>query len=610
MLVRPDGGFTGIRWPLLDDFDFELEVFEFELFAFELKERLSMRFRRLAIAGMSAASFLGSGALVCMPTCNVFGQDTKVLEIPGFETSSTEGTDVVTLSIAPLDRLLPDITHMMRISGAGAQSGLITGAVNGYTSGIDRARPIGGFVKLSSAGLPMGVLALPISDLDEFLGGLELFGEAEDLGEGLYSMNLGPNTLFAQHKGDWLFVSTAEEALEGAPENPGSRIEKMAAKNDLMFEVNVQNIPDELVDLLTSQMRTGFEQAMEAQSGDLSDAEIEANRVQGEQAMKSLEEAITDTDRFVFGLGIHPKDKNMTIDFGAQMVEGSRYAKQLGSMKTMMSKLSGHISESNAISAKTMTLFAPEDAAQMQTSVDQGKKVLFNQIDDQINNPAVSAKVKEYLDRLIKILTESSSEGAVESTISVSIDPSLNAIAAFSLADGAKVEALAQDLANEATNAGAPISVKLMSGKHQGANLHNISVPLPYNADDKLRKIVGDDVKIAIATAPKAVYLSVGKTAETSLKSALDANAGDKKIAGVPARMRLSLSQILNFVQSIESNPVVDGMLSSLNNGEDMIMYDTQIIERGGVNRITIQDGVIKAAAGGARAGMAGQGGF
>jgi hypothetical protein len=94
MLVRLDGGFTGIRLPLLDDF--ELEVFEFELFAFELKECLSMRLRRLAIAGMSAASFLGSGALVCMPTCSVFGQDTKVLEIPGFEASSTEGTDLVT----------------------------------------------------------------------------------------------------------------------------------------------------------------------------------------------------------------------------------------------------------------------------------------------------------------------------------------------------------------------------------------------------------------------------------------------------------------------------------------------------------------------------------
>ncbi len=569
-----------------------------------------MRFRRLAVAGLSAASFLGSGVLVCMPTETVYGQDTKVLEIPGFEAASSEGTDVVTLSIAPLDRLLPDVTHLMRISGAGAQSGLITGAVNGYTSGLDRSRPIGGFVKLSSAGLPMGVLALPISDLDEFLGGLELFGEAEDLGEGLYSMNLGPNTLFAQFKKGWLFVSTAEDALEGAPENPGARIDAMAAKNDLMFEVNVQNIPDELVDLLTSQMRTGFEQAMEAQSGDLSDAEIEANRVQGEQAMKSLEEAITGTDRFVFGLGVHPKEKNITIDFGAQMVEGSKMAKQLGAMKSMMSKISGYIGDSNMISAKTMTLLAPEDAAQMQASIDQGKIAIYKQIDDQINNPAVSAKVKEYVDRLIKILNESSSEGAVEAALNVTADPALNAIAAFTLADGAKVEALAQDLANEATNAGAPISVKLMSGKHQGSNLHNISVPLPYNADDKLRKLVGDDVKIAIATAPKSVYLSVGKNAEASLKAALDAAAGNKNVAGVPIRGRLSMSQLLNLVQSVESNPVIDGMLNALNSGDDMIMYDSKIIDRGGVNRITIQDGVIKAAAGGVRAGMAGQGGF
>ena len=569
-----------------------------------------MRFRRLAVAGLSAASFLGSGVLVCMPTETVYGQDTKVLEIPGFEAASSEGTDVVTLSIAPLDRLLPDVTHLMRISGAGAQSGLITGAVNGYTSGLDRSRPIGGFVKLSSAGLPMGVLALPISDLDEFLGGLELFGEAEDLGEGLYSMNLGPNTLFAQFKKGWLFVSTAEDALEGAPENPGARIDAMAAKNDLMFEVNVQNIPDELVDLLTSQMRTGFEQAMEAQSGDLSDAEIEANRVQGEQAMKSLEEAITGTDRFVFGLGVHPKEKNITIDFGAQMVEGSKMAKQLGAMKSMMSKISGYIGDSNMISAKTMTLLAPEDAAQMQASIDQGKIAIYKQIDDQINNPAVSAKVKEYVDRLIKILNESSSEGAVEAALNVTADPALNAIAAFTLADGAKVEALAQDLANEATNAGAPISVKLMSGKHQGSNLHNISVPLPYNADDKLRKLVGDDVKIAIATAPKSVYLSVGKNAEASLKAALDAAVGNKNVAGVPIRGRLSMSQLLNLVQSVESNPVIDGMLNALNSGDDMIMYDSKIIDRGGVNRITIQDGVIKAAAGGVRAGMAGQGGF
>mgnify|MGYP003343861026 CR=1 FL=1 len=130
-----------------------------------------MRLRWFASAGLSAASLLGTGVLVSSPSHSVYAQDVKTLDVPGFETPSAEGTDVVTLSVAPLDRLLPDVTYLMRAVGAGAQSGLITTAVNGYTSGIDRTRPIGAFVKLGTSGVPMGVLALPISDLDEFLGG-------------------------------------------------------------------------------------------------------------------------------------------------------------------------------------------------------------------------------------------------------------------------------------------------------------------------------------------------------------------------------------------------------------------------------------------------------
>ena len=472
-----------------------------------------MRFRWLASAGLSAVGIFGTGAMVVAPSGRVVAQEPQILESFGLSDASASGTDVVTLSIAPLDRLLPDITHVMRTVGVGAQSGIITQAVNGYTSGVDRERPIGGFVKLGESGIPMGVIALPISDLDEFLGGLELFGEAEDLGDGLYSMNLGPNTLFAQHKGDWLFVSTAEDALEVLPADASGRLSKMSANNDIAFEVNVQNVPDELVDLLTSQMRTGFEQAMEAQSGDMSDDELEASREQGELMMKNLEEAITSTERFVFGLGINPKQKNLTIDFGAQMVEGSRLAKQLGLMKSMKSAIAGYLSDSNMLTAKSMTIVGPEDVKQMEASMDQALTTVEKQIDDQISNPVAAEKVKEYVGRLVRILADSSKEGSVETALSVTTDPSLNIVAAFTLADGSKVEALAQDLANEASSAGAPVTVKLMSGKHQGANLHNVAVPLPDDADDKIRKIVGDNVNIAIATAPKAVYLSVGKTA-------------------------------------------------------------------------------------------------
>jgi hypothetical protein len=569
-----------------------------------------MRFRWLASAGLSAVGMFGTGALIVAPSGRLVAQEPQILESFGLSDASAAGTDVVTLSIAPLDRLLPDITHVMRTVGVGAQSGIITQAVNGYTSGVDRDRPIGAFVKLGESGLPMGVVALPIADLDEFLGGLELFGEAEDLGDGLYSMNLGPNTLFAKHQGDWLFVSTAEDALEGAPSDAGGRLAKMSTNNDISFEVNVQNVPDELVDLLVGQMRTGFEQAMEAQSGDLSDEELEASREQGELMMKNVEEAITSTERFAFGLGINPKEKNLTIDFGAQMVEGSRLAKQFGSMRSLKSAIAGFLSDSNMFTAKSMALYGAEDIKQVEASLDQAMTAVNKQIEDQVSNPVAAEKVKDYVGRLVKILADSSKEGSVETALSVTTDPSLNVIAGFTLTDGSKVEALAQDLANEASSAGAPVTVKLMSGKHQGANLHNVTVPLPDNADDNVRKIVGDNVNIAIATAPKAVFLSVGKSAEASLKTALDAAAGNKGLPAVPARVRLSLSQLLNFIQSIESNPVIDGMLSSITSGDDMIMLDSQVIERGGMNRLTIQEGVLKAISGGARAGMPGPGGF
>jgi hypothetical protein len=93
------------------------------------------------------------------------------------------------------------------------------------------------------------------------------------------------------------------------------------------------------------------------------------------------------------------------------------------------------------------------------------------------------------------------------------------------------------------------------------------------------------------------------------LKTAVDGVADTPASAADSLKMRMSLSQLLNFIQSIEPNPIVDSMLSSLSSGDDQVMMDNQLIERGSVTRLTIQEGVLKAVSGGVQAGMAGQGG-
>jgi hypothetical protein len=565
-----------------------------------------MRFRWLALAGLSAAGLVSTAALC---PSHAMAQDTQTLDTPGLDSSTSEGNEVVTVAIAPLDRLLPNITHVMRLVGAGAQSGIVNQAVNGYTSGVDRERPIGALVTLGESGVPVSVAALPISDLESFLGGLELFGEAEDLGEGLYSMSLGPNTIFAQHQGDWLFVSSSEESLEGVSIEAAARLDKMSAKHDLMVEVNVQNIPDDLIDLLSSQMRSGFEQAMEAQADDMDDEELEASRASGEQMMKNFEEAMASTEKFVVGLGIRPKDKSVVLDFGTKFVEGSRYAKQVATLADAKSTFAGLTKDDSMMTLKALTIVAPEDMAQVEMSLDTGLKAAYKTIEENAKNDADADKAKEYLDRLVKILLESGKQGQLETAVNVTTNPSLNVAAAISIADGTKVEALAADLAKEATSNNAPVKVELMTGKLNGVNLHKVAITLPEDADDNARKVWGDVVNIALGTAPKALYIAVGKNADATLKTSIEAVAAKPSGSAEQLKMRLDMTQLLNFIQSVESNPIVDGMLSAISSEDDQIMIDSQLIERGGLSRVTIQEGVLKAISGGVKAGMAAQGG-
>ncbi|MFN7734146.1 MAG: hypothetical protein ACK5OB_19770 [Pirellula sp.] len=564
-----------------------------------------MRFRWLALLGMSAAG-LFSAAATC-PTS--MAQEPKTLDTPGLESSSKEGDEVVTVAIAPLDRLLPNINHVMRLVGAGAQGAIVNQAVNGYTSGLDRSRPIGALVALGESGIPVSVAALPISDLEEFLQGLELFGEPEDLGEGLYSMTLGANTVFAQYSAPWLFVSSSEESLEEVSVEAADRLNALSAKHDLLVEVNVQNIPDDLVDLITSNMRSGFEQTMQAQSEEMTEEELEATRASGEQMMENMEEIFESTEKFVVGLAIRPKDKVVALDFGTLFVDGSRYAKQLSDLKNAKASLAGLIKDDSMMTLKTFGIVAQEDMAQVENSLDTATKAAFKSIDESAKSSADAEKAKEYIKRLVKLITESGRQGQLEGAINVTTNPSLNIVAALSVADGKQVEALAADLAKDVGTSNTSIQVQLMTGKQGSVNLHKVAVTLPEEADDSARKVWGDVVNISIGTAPKAVYLAVGKNSDAALKSAIDGVAANPTSKAESVKMRLDLTQLLNFIQSIESNPVVDGMLSALSDDDDQIQIDSQVIERGAMNRLTIQEGVLKAISGGVKAGMAAQGG-
>lgn len=538
---------------------------------------------------------------------NCYAQDTKPSAVAS-ESAESEDTSVVSVAIGSIDTLVPNIQHLLRTAGAGAIGGTISGFVKQYATGLDSKRPIGLFVDLDETGNPMSVACLPVSDLEAFFDSLSIFGEANDLGDGLYEFDFG-NPIYAKKSGDWLFVSQTEDSLEEVNESLAASLPKMLQKYDLRIKLNPQNIPDDLVDFFIGQMEAGLEQSMAAQGEDMEEDEAAAAQATSEQMIAQTEELIEGTESLVIGLMVNKSDKKTVLDVGSKFVAGSKFAKQMEKAASAKSSFGGIPQDSSMMTLQYSQLFEPEDIGQLEKMMEASLKTIVKEI-EKSGDPAAEAKAKDYVNRIVDIFLEGAKTGKSESAVDVSVDGPLSIVTSLSVADGSKVERLASDLATEAASSPVPFKLEIGTGTHAGVNLHKLTIDLPPEADDSARKIFGDKVNVAIGTSAKAVHLAIGKSAEASLKSAIDRAAKTPSSPAQMVKMRMSLTQLLNYIQSIESNPVSEAMLNATTSGNDRISIDSQVVERGAVVRLSIEDGVIKGISAGVKAGMAAGGGF
>ena len=563
-----------------------------------------MKLRWLSAAVCTAT--LGLATLNSPDKC--YAQGSKQKAAPEAVSVDTDDGAIVVAAISPIDSLIPNIQHIARMVGAGAAAGGISTILNQYAGGLDRTRPFGVFLNLDENGQPAPIGCLPIEDLKQFFDQLSIFGEANDLGDDLYEFTFS-NPIYAKKVGKWLYVAQSEDALSDLSETMGDVLPKMIQKYDVRIEVNPQNIPDEIIDFIVGQMQDGLDQGMAAQSGNLDAEDAESARETSEQMIAQMQEGIEGTEKLVIGLAINKQEKRTILDFGSQFMADSKYAKQMEKMKASKTTVAGIPQDGSMMILQSFQLVAPEEIEQLEKTLDASLKTAYKAIDEGAKNSASATKAKELIDKAVDILMESAKLGKLESAIDVSVESALNIVASVSIADGSKIEALASEISAELANESSPVQLKINTGKHAGFNLHKLAIALPPNAAEAAKKMFGSSVTMAIATGPKAVHIAVGKNCDASVKSAIDRAASKPTAPAELVKMRLVLSQLLNYVQSIEPTPISDAMLNAASAGNDRILIDSQSIERGIVVRLSLEDGVMKAIAAGVKAGQSG-GGF
>ncbi len=562
-----------------------------------------MKFRWLSAAVCTAT--LGLATLHSPGQCHAQGKSTAPKAATVAAEKSEDGA-VVVVAINAIDSLLPNIQHVARMVGAGAGAGIVTTTLNQFAGGLDRTRPFGVFVNIDESGQPAPIGCLPIDDLEQFFDQLSaVVGEPNDLGDGLYEFSIG-NTIYAKKVGKWLYVAQSEEALADVAANTGDVLVKMIQKYDVRIQVNPQNIPEEVIDFIVGQMQAGLEQGMAAQRANLDADDADSARATSEQMIAQMQEGIEGTEKMVIGLAINKQEKRTILDFGSQFMADSKYAKQMEKMKASKTTVGGVPQDASMMALQTFQLVAPDEIAQLEKALEGSLKAAFKSIDEGAKNPESAAKAKVLIEKAVDILMESAKLGKLESAVDVSVESDLNIVASVSVADGSKIESLASEISAELAKEKVPVQFKLNTGKHAGFNLHSVSIPLPPNAAEAAKKVFGSSVTMAIATGPKAVHIAVGKNCDASVKSAVDRSLAKPTAPAEMIKMRLVLSQLLNYIQRIEATPISEAMLNAAAAGNDRILVESQSMERGIIVRLSLEDGVMKAIAAGVKAGQPG----
>ncbi|QDV23990.1 hypothetical protein [Aureliella helgolandensis] len=523
--------------------------------------------------------------------------------------AQTAQNQVAIVSISPLDNLMKDVNYLLQATSFPEMGGLFGMMAKQYTRGIDGTRPIG--VSVSLAGeTPSALIFLPLSDRQQFFGALAGVGiEPDDLGDGVFAIDAGSQVIYAKDSGGWLFVAQTEGELDTVPSDPAALLGDLPSRYTVAVKVDVQAVPDELKLMAVDQMQKGFDRASEKAS-EQSAEEAAIAREAGQAQIQQVRQLLEETEQFTVGWAVRAEEQRTFFDAGAQFLAGTELASQAASYKDLTTDFSAFQLADSAISfhyAAEILEGAPREAAKnsMRTSLGQAAAMLKKQAN---MDEATASLLTDLLNGLGEITIKTIDEGKFDGAGSVILGDSLRVLIGSRIADGSALAAeLKKVAAGLPQGSGAPASFEFDYAEHAGVDLHRIRVPIKTN-DRNVQRVLGEELLVTVGTASKAYLISVDQAGDASLKAAIDQMKGSLGQPTTPFDSVVRFGQILQFAQTISPNPMLSNALNTIKQyaGKDTVTVSGRSVERGGVYRFSIDEGVLRTIGATAKSGGGG----
>ena len=473
---------------------------------------------------------------------------------------------VLVVTLGSINKLTQDINYVSGVAGQAQAGGMFGLLVGTFTQGLDPTRPIGILVPMVD-GMPQPIALLPTNDVKTVLKQLEAqTGPYDEEEDGTLRIIVGASVVHIQQKGDWAVIGTAKDVLKLAPADPSALFEGMGDKYDIAVRMKMQQIPAETRDMLTDQLKIGFEQAMALQNG----PDADASRQVAENSIEQLEQLVRDTDELQFGFNIDQANQKIVIDGSYTAVAGSKLATMYDGSRAIPSKFASVIRDDAAAFYHSASSISPEAIEDTKTSMQASMGALRTALDSQGGlTESQREDINNLVDRIIELAVKSFAEGRTDmGALLLADEQDFRFVFGAFVADGNEVASIAKDLAAKVQNEPNAPQFKFGISTYKGVTMHLVEADVP-KSENEARRIFGETLRVHIGTGAKSVYLAIGNGSDKLMKELIDSGKKDTTADRPVGQLRLTMMPILTYAQSVESNEVIAAMIDALARSPD-----------------------------------------
>lgn len=470
--------------------------------------------------------------------------------------------------------------------------GLLTLVTQGQgLQGLDKERPWGLVVQTDE--LQFQILGfLPVTDLDKFLEALAAVGEPEDMGDGVFKLDIQPMAIFFKQSGDWTYISIGNEFPEDLPEDPVTLLDGLNKEYDIAVRAYIANIPEIFRQLAVEQLKIGMEEGFgnlpipgleNMPIPELPENELAKKMAQGQ--IESVIESLEDTDQVTFGVTIDRDNKKSKFDITATAVADSKLAENLGRLKGQETHFGAFMVPDATVAGTLSATLSDKEIENMLASAKTLREEANNQLDkiDALQDEAIRDRVKEFVGKIFDIVDDSVESGRADAGMTLLGDGPFTLVIGTHVAEGKQVQALLDEFVETVENEVGFYGFQRDVAKVDDVRFHQVVAPLPGGPEaDQIAELFGDTLSLTFGVGETAFYLGLGEEGLDKLKEYVEKSKemSDKEVP--PMQMTVKLNPLLKMASEAENaDPNLATAAAVLKDGQDRINVTVNPIENG-----------------------------